>query len=116
MLSGNTKQKRGIRRRLNTTHCAACMQIFATMECALNHVAEKSIICAAFYIAVVPELNADEQTEADYRFTSEARERTRRGERRHHAATMARRLHGPLTSTALTLGIDFKTCYEATEC
>ena len=88
--------KRLQRRYVVTTHCEVCLVEFWTRERLVCHLAEKSSICWANYVAFPPRLSEAQANELDAVDAGSMRQAIRSGARRHSVITPCVRLSGPL--------------------
>lgn len=94
-----------IRRKVDTHHCVACMQLLGSIERVVCHLREKSSRCMATYIASIPDLEDDAMHHIHGVAADEVRVLAKAGRKRHFAADPAIRLCGPLTLCAFRAGI-----------
>ena len=90
--------KRLQRRYVVTTHCEVCLVEFWTRERLVCHLAEKSSICWANYVAFPPRLSEAQANELDAVDAGSMRQASRSEARRHSVITPLRQIKFSLMS------------------
>ncbi len=99
-----------MRSKVNTLHCACCMQWYDTRARRLRHIDRTSPRCGLFYLNHMPDLDEQEVAELDRISLEYSKSLWSRGFRREKSEVPPFRIRGPLDVRAIGLGVNFYSC------